>query len=62
MIYNISNVDRELANNMKGSSGKQLKGILKKKVAEQEIMLDLFEKSINHCNQQIKHCVNFYQG
>lgn len=58
MIYNISDVDRELANNMKDSSGKQLKGTLMNKVAEQETILDLFEKSINHCNQQIKLCID----
>lgn len=48
MIYNIGDIDRELANNMKGSGGKRLKETLAKKIAEQETMLDVFEVSIKH--------------
>ena len=58
MIYNIGDIDRELANNMKGSGGKRLKETLAKKIAEQETMLDVFEVSIKHCNQQIELCTD----
>ena len=58
MIYNIGDIDRELANNMKGSGGKRLKETLAKKIAEQETMLDVFEVSIKHCNQQFKLCTD----
>ena len=58
MIYNIGDIDRELANNMKGSGGKRLKETLAKKIAEQETMLDVFEVSIKHCNQPSKLCTD----
>ena len=56
MKYNISAIDRELAKKMQSREGKELKLTLLKKIGEQEMMLDLFEKSINHCNQQIQYC------
>lgn len=56
MKYNITGLDRELAKNMQSSGGMQLKATLKMKVVEQETMLDLFEQSIIHCNQQIQLC------
>lgn len=58
MKYNISGVDRELAKKMQGREGKELKLTLLKKIAEQEVMLDLFEQSISHCNQQIQYCID----
>lgn len=58
MKYNVSVVDRELAKKMQGREGKELKLTLLKKIAEQEVMLDLFEQSIRHCNQQIQYCLD----
>lgn len=58
MKYNISAIDRELAKKMQSREGKELKLTLLKKIGEQEMMLDLFEKSINHCNQQIQYCID----
>lgn len=58
MKYNISGVDRELAKKMQGREGKELKLTLLEKIREQEMMLDLFKKSINHCNQQIQYCID----
>lgn len=58
MKYNITEVDMELSKNMKNAEGKQLKSILYSKIAEQEAMLDLFEVSINHCEQQIQLCID----
>ncbi|WP_294607174.1 hypothetical protein [uncultured Bacteroides sp.] len=58
MKYNISGVDRELAKKMQGREGKELKLTLLKKIAEQEVMLNLFEQSISHCNQQIQYCID----
>lgn len=57
MKYNITEVDRILSKSMKGTEGKQLKSTLYVKIAEQETMLELFEESINHCDQQIQLCI-----
>lgn len=45
MKYNISAIDRELAKKMQSREGKELKLTLLKKIGEQEMMLDLFEKA-----------------
>lgn len=58
MKYNITGLDRELTKNFNSLESKHLKETLKVKIAEQEAMLDLFNQSITHCNQQVGFCTN----
>ena len=56
MKYNISETDKFLAAKLKTQEGSQIKIILKNKILEEEKMLDFFEQSITHCNNQIQLC------
>lgn len=58
MKYNTTNMDQELSQLMNSSEGKQLEKTLKTKIVEQELMLNLFGRSIEHCNRQIKIYTN----